>query len=365
MKTILQISMFIVPAFFALFLTKGSKANYWIRFKQFMLYFIFINASTFCISYFRGVKQISFHDMTYSYCIKWLAVSMAFAIFYAISVKYFQKYWIQIKTKGINILHRIVQKIDSSLSSGEHRYRQYFFLYTVLFVLTCGIVFCWYFLPGRTFIRQGDGWNQHYKALVYYAEYMRSIIRELLHNHRVVIPEWDFSFGEGNDILQSLQYYVFGDPFAVFSVFVPTRFLWVYYDFMALLRLYLSGIVFSCLCFYTKKNISRYAVMAGALSYVFCYWAFVTGSRHPYFLNPMLFFPLIIFGIEKLLRKEKPYLLIVSVFLAAVSNFYYFYVIVLMTVAYVAVRLITKYRRNFKSRLVALLRIGGGVYLEQ
>lgn len=245
-------------------------------------------------------------------------------------------------------------------SNGKDRTRQYYVIYTVLFLLVCGIVFCWYFLDGRTFIWYKDGWAQHYKALVYYAQYMRSFIRELLCNHQFVFPEWEFAFGEGGDILQTLNYYVIGDPFTVFSVFVPTRFMWVYYDFMILLRLYLAGIAFSCLCFYTKKNIGRCAVMAGALSYVFCYWAIVNVNRHPYFLNPMLYFPLIILGIEKLLRKEKAFVLIVSVFLAAISNFYFFYNIVIMTAVYVVVRLIAEYKTDIKSMAKMLLRIAGG-----
>lgn len=267
----------------------------------------------------------------------------------------------------MNTLRSIRKFTDSReslcLSNKKYRLRQYFALYTALFALVCCVVFCWYFLTGRTFIWEGDGWNQHYKALVYYAKYMRSIIRELLYNHRFVFPEWDFAFGEGNDILQSLHYYAIGDPFALFSVFVPIRFMWIYYDAMIILRLYLSGVAFSCLCFYTRKNISRYAVMGGTLSYVFCYWAILNANRHIYFLNPMLYFPLIILGIEKILRKEKPWLLIASVFLSAISNFYYFYVIVLLTVAYVAVRLITKYKMDFRVILKMLLRIAGGSIL--
>lgn len=249
------------------------------------------------------------------------------------------------------------------LSNEKYRLRQYFVLYTALFVFMCCIVFCWYFFTGRTFIWEQDGWAQHYKALIYYAQYMNSITRELLHNHRFVFPEWGFALGEGNDILQTLHYYVIGDPFSLFSVFVPTHYLWIYYDFMILLRLYLSGIAFSCLCFYTRKNMGRYAVMAGTLSYVFCSWAIVYANRHPYFLNPMLYFPLIILGIEKILRKEKPYLLIVSVFLASISNFYFFYNIVFMTAAYVAVRLIIKYKKDFRTMLNALMRIAGGSIL--
>lgn len=264
-----------------------------------------------------------------------------------------------LKSNNKHLLHETPPR----LSDKKFGLRRYFMIYTALFALMCLVVFCWYFIPGRTFIWFSDGCRQHYTALIYYAQYMRNILRELLFNHRFVFPEWGFAFGEGNDILQSLHYYVIGDPFSVLSVFVPTRFLWLYYDFMILLRLYLAGIAFSCLCFYTRKNTGKTAVMAGTLSYVFCYWAIFNTARHPYFLNPMLYFPLIILGIEKILHKEKPYLLIFSVFLAAISNFYYFYVIVLLTIIYVAVRLLTKYKTDFKSMGQALLRVFGGSVL--
>jgi uncharacterized membrane protein YfhO len=188
---------------------------------------------------------------------------------------------------------------------------------------------------------------------------MRSIIKELLYHHRLVIPQWEFALGEGNDILQTLNYYVVGDPFAVFSVVVPTRFMWIYYDFMILLRLYLAGFAFSCLCFYTKKDIGRCAVMAGAMTYVFCYWALLNVNRHPFFLNPMLYFPLIVLGIEKILQEKKKCLLTLAVFLAAISNFYFFYVIVILTVVYVAIRLLVKYKKDFASMGKALLSIAG------
>jgi uncharacterized membrane protein YfhO len=241
----------------------------------------------------------------------------------------------------------------------EAKKKNYFAWYTLLFCMVCCLVFGWYILTKKTFIWQSDGWYQHYKALVYYAQYMRSVIKELLFHHRLVFPEWEFALGEGSDILQTLHYYVIGDPFAVCSVFVPTRFMWIYYDFMILLRLYLAGIAFSCLCFYTKKDIGRYAVMAGTLTYVFCLWALFNVNRHPYFLNPMLYFPLIILGIEKLLNEKKKCLLIFAVFLAAISNFYFFYVIVILTVVYVAIRLLVKYKKDVASIGKALLSIAG------
>lgn len=252
-----------------------------------------------------------------------------------------------------------VKLFYSRFLSTKHRYRQYFLIYTILFLVVCTIVFSWYFLTGRTLIWQGDGWTQHYRALVYYAKYLRTILRSIIYEHRLVVPQWDFSLGEGNDILQTLHYYVMGDPFAFFSVLVPTRFLHVYYDFMVLFRMYLAGVAFSCLCFH-QKRMGRCAVMAGTLTYVFCYWAIYNAARHPYFLNPMIYFPMLVMGIERILRKEKPYLFILSVGLSAVSNFYFFYMLSLLTALYAVIRLLTDHRIVFRQGMGMLFRLGGG-----
>ena len=240
----------------------------------------------------------------------------------------------------------------------KKRRRQYYLVYTIAFVLLCLVVFCWYYLTGRTLIWSYDGWSQHFRALAYYAKYMREIASTLITEHRLVVPEWDFALGEGNDILETLHYYVIGDPFALLSVLVPTRLMYLYYDGMILLRLYLAGIAFSCLCFYLVRNRSRCAVLAGALSYVFCYWSIYNASRHPYFLNPMLYFPLLILGVEKILHREKSLLFLLTVFLSAISNFYFFYMLALMTAGYALIRLVVAYRRDWKefvARFLALL----------
>lgn len=104
----------------------------------------------------------------------------------------------------------------------------------------------------------------------------------------------------------------------------------------------------------------RCAVMAGALTYVFCYWAIYNAARHPYFLNPMIYFPMLIMGIEKILRKEKPYLFILSVCLSAVSNFYFFYMLALLTAVYAMIRLVAGYRTAFRQGIGMLFKLGGG-----
>lgn len=242
----------------------------------------------------------------------------------------------------------------------------YYMTYSVLFIVLAFCCFSWFIVSGKSLIWQIDGWNQHFKALVYYAQYLRRIIRTLLFEHQLVIPEWDFNIGEGGDILTALHYYVIGDPIAMLSVFVPTRVMHYFFSASCVLRLYLSGIAFSMLCFGTGLR-DRYGIMAGALTYSFCMWGLMNAARHPYFLNPMIYFPLIILGIEKIIKKEKPYLFIIMVTISAVSNFYFFYMIVLLTVVYALIRFANIYiyiynsdlKAAFREYALALVRLAG------
>lgn len=233
----------------------------------------------------------------------------------------------------------------------------YYLIYTICFVIAASLVFSWYFLNKKFLIWTVDGWSQHYKALVYYSQYLRNIVKNLLLNHELIIPRYDFSFGEGGDILQILHYYVIGDPFSVFCVFIPTRLMYLYYTAAVLLRLYLSGIAFSALCFQTGHK-SRYAVLAGSISYVFGYYSIFMAGRHPYFLNPLLYLPLLLLGIEKIIKRQRPYLFILTVTVSAMSNFYFFYVLAFISALYVCIRGVSLYKKDLKKYLLLIFQIG-------
>lgn len=234
--------------------------------------------------------------------------------------------------------------------------QRYYKYYTILFVFATALVFSWYFFTGTSFIWKNDGWMQHYKALVYYSQYLRQIFYGIFCEHQLNIPAWDFNIGEGSDIFATLHYYVIGDPFTLFCVFVPESFMYIYYAAIIILRIYLAGIAFSYLCFKTGRT-SNYAVLAGSLTYVFCYWATSNVVKHPFFLNPMIYLPLLITGIEKILKREKPYLFTITVFFSAISNFYLFYILASLTVIYVIIRLCNLYKTDWKSIALSLLRI--------
>lgn len=203
-----------------------------------------------------------------------------------------------------------------------------------------------------------DGWSQYFKALAYYSAYLREIVRQLMTEHQLVIPDWDFYIGEGGDILNSLHYYVIGDPIALLAAFIPMRYMHYFYSLSSLLRLYLAGISFSVLCFGTGRK-NKMAILAGALAYSLCYWGILNAARHPYFLNPLIYFPLMILGIEKIIHNERPYLFVVMATVSAASNFYFFYMIALLAVGYAIIRLAVLYERDYRQAFRKLLVMGG------
>ena len=239
---------------------------------------------------------------------------------------------------------------------------KYFLLYTAVFSFIAFIILYDFFSNGYTLIRSGDAFFQHYKALIYFAKYVREIITNILFEHRFVIPQWDFEVGLGSDVITTFAYYSFGDPFNYLSVLVPTRYMHFYYQFMVIFRLYCAGLSFSYLCFKTG-NRNRFAVLAGAVTYCFSAWAIYSGLKHPYFINPMVFLPLIVLGVEKIIKGKSFLLMTFTVALSTISNFYFFYIIVLLTVIYVAIRLVCIYKTDIKAMFRILIKIAGGSIL--
>ncbi len=227
-------------------------------------------------------------------------------------------------------------------------------LYSLLFIAMCAVVFVQFALYGRTFVWKEDGRTQHLQAYIYYGRYLRTVLYTIFVEHSLNIPQWDFSIGEGSDIFSTFNYYVIGDPFAFLSVLFPSRLMYVYYCGMCIVRIYCAGIAFIYLC-RVLGHYEKTPVLAGALMYIFCYWAICYCTRHPYFLNPLVLFPLIIAGIERIIQGKHPFLYIFFVMVAAVSNFYFFYMIVIFVVLYIVLRLSYLYRRDIHKIIRTIL----------
>ena len=236
--------------------------------------------------------------------------------------------------------------------------KKYYFVYTVSFLLISFFAFSWFWVPGRSLIWEVDGWQQLLRALAYYRKYLRGILGRLVRDHRLIIPDWDFHIGEGADILDTLHYYAIGDPLNLLSVFVPGNRIHLFYSFSCVLRLYLSGIAFSVMAFGVGQK-NRCGILAGALSYCFCNWALIEAVTYSFFLNPLIYLPLLILGIEKILRRERPFLYISVLAVAAASNFYFFFMIAVSIAVYSIVRTFCLYGKKTGEAIQELLRLFG------
>ncbi len=232
----------------------------------------------------------------------------------------------------------------------KYKKLSYFITYTLLFLVMEVLVLLPFIIQHKSLIWELDGMEQHFTALVYIGRWGRGILKELFQNFNLQIPLWDFCIGYGSDIITTLHYYVLGDPLNLLSIFVPSRYTEYLYNALILLRMYLAGICFSQYCFYMKKG--RASTLAGTFSYLFCGYMLFAAVRHPFFINPMIYLPLLLIGAERIFRGKSPVFFIGAVFLSAVSNFYFFYMLAFAVCFYVGVRFFTLPHKHLPKELI-------------
>lgn len=214
--------------------------------------------------------------------------------------------------------------------------KDFYLLYTLAFAAISAFLFLYFYFNEKSLIWSHDGVPQHLNSLAYYGRYLREILHTIFVEHKLEIPSWDMHIGYGSDILTTLHYYVIGDPLTLLSVFVPIEKTEILYELLIFLRIYLAGISFSLYCFYHKNP--KQATFMGTLIYVFAGWTIYASMKHPYFSNPMIYLPLILMGIDKIYKKEKPHLFIWATAIGAMSNFYFFYMLCIFMFIYAAFR---------------------------
>lgn len=205
-------------------------------------------------------------------------------------------------------------------------------LYTGIFIVMIVGIYSYFWINDISFIWKSDGFTQHYLLFKEYTSMLRNAILHPLQG----LPMWDWTIGLGADVIQSYGYYVIGDPFAYLGVLFPDSMTEFAFHFLILLRVYLIGISF--LFFARKMQISAVGSVFGSVVYTFTFYVILNVTRHPFFLTPLIFLPLLCLGVEKILRNESNLLFILVVFMSAVSNFYFFYMLTLLVFIYAVVR---------------------------
>lgn len=239
----------------------------------------------------------------------------------------------------------------------SNRRLRYVLAYTILYLILAGLLVLFFRLQNRSLVYHADAWRQHLRALAYYGKWLRGNLWHLLHDHSLTPQTWSFGLGYGSDVLTTLHYYCIGEPLTALTVFIPERFTKYYFEFLILLRPYLAGLSFSAYAEYmigrkqlhgtvscTTTGSGSFPILCGALCYVFSGTVLYLGMLHPFFVTPMIYLPLLLLGVEKVLWERKPRIFLVTVWLAALSNFYFFYMLAWMTAVYALVRVIARTR---------------------
>lgn len=209
--------------------------------------------------------------------------------------------------------------------------------YTVVFIILTCIIYSPLYLDGRSLIWTVDGISQHLPILTAFQRMLKGIGTQSLFG-------WSWNLGLGADQMTTFAYYVVGDPFNYLVVLFPTTKIEFAYQFLILLRLYATGLAF--LTFAKMWRFSRLSLLIGALTYTFTAFALRIGMHHPFFLLPLIFFPLLCWGIERVFRGKPWWPLAIVIAITVASNVYFAYVLALGSVIYTVWRYWQQYRRT-------------------
>lgn len=208
--------------------------------------------------------------------------------------------------------------------------RRTFITYSMLFLLLAGVIFTPSLLRGQSFIWEGDGFHQHYP---FFHQYL-NILREFMVTGNW--QSWDWSIGLGADTLLTYGYYTVGDPFVYLGLLFPRGAEELAFHVIMYVRIWTVGLSF---LFYARKmHFFEKSALIGTVAYTFSHYVIYNVVRHPFFIHPLLWFPLIALGIEKVFRKESGAFFALMIGLSAISNFYFFYMLTLMAFVYALVR---------------------------
>ena len=220
-------------------------------------------------------------------------------------------------------------------------------IYTGLFLIFIGYIIYIFIKYDKSFICQVDGLKQYIVIL----KYFRDLIIQLIRTGQLSTFTW--SLGFGFNMFGNLAYYIFGDFFSYFSILVPTSQIENLYSVLIFVRLYFVGIAFLYFC--KHRNMNTTSSIVGALMYTFSTFALYVAVRHPYFINAMIIFPLVMVGIERLILENKKIFYIVTIALLFIINFYFAYMIAIIVAIYGITLTIYTYKKDGAKKVIAKL----------
>ncbi|WP_076625578.1 YfhO family protein [Paucilactobacillus suebicus] len=198
------------------------------------------------------------------------------------------------------------------------KFRSNIYLQYICCFLVCAcIIFAVVPLTGSTLIWNSDGITQHYPALIYWRRMLRGLI---LHHH--IWAQWDWNLGLGQDTIQTFSYYVMGDIFTYPSILFHESQMAAYYSIMIVVRLFLAGLSFIFAAKHLIRTNKQWTILVASFVYMYSGYASYVTFAHPFFLNPLIIMPLLIYGLHRAMISDKYGMLSIMTAWALFNNFY-------------------------------------------
>lgn len=212
----------------------------------------------------------------------------------------------------------------------KKKFRSHYIPYTICFIFIAIISFGYFFVLKKTFIYNIDAFLQHYPLLVK----MRHIVGDFLRGNGFSF--WSADIGIGADSIGNLSI-VLCDPFNYIAAAFPVKYIDVGYSVACILRLYAAGLAMASFLKYHKCSADQ--CVLGGISYAFCSWA-IGVLVHGFFMNPLILFPLLILGIDKVFDHRSPCTLIFSIVASLITYVYFAYMSAIFAAIYILIRYI-------------------------
>lgn len=225
-------------------------------------------------------------------------------------------------------MHEILKRIKQiNLQSSKGYYISFLMLYILVFF----VAFFWYFYYGKSAVWSSDGLSQHLTAALYTSEYYRDVFKSIFSGD-CNIKMWDSTIGFGSDVLNVATF----RPLTWMSALFDAEHMDVYIFLCVFIRLLLAGLSISAYLIHIKCD--YFPVLLSSILYSFSSYAMFFSTRQYTYVNMMIFLPIMLLGIEKILAKKEPGWFILGVWGGAISSYYYLYIISIFAGLYALVR---------------------------
>lgn len=257
-------------------------------------------------------------------------------------------------------VRRFAMSITALLLDGDDRSREgrpspAFWFYCLAFGLLVSMYGSVLVGKGKTFIWKPDGEDLYLTIMYYTRDYILNVFKTLFTAGKFVLPQFDFSIGQGAGILSVLHV----NPLFLLAMFFPRAALEQVYAVYALGQLFLAGLAFRYLASYLGFQ-RKLPVWLGALTYAFSGFCIFTAAKHIYFITYMVLgMPMLLAGCERWLQKRKWGLFVVTVVVLFLGGYYYTWMDSLLMAFYLIVREIHLYRPNLKKMLIDCFQLLG------